>query len=73
MKVALFTFVPSFCPNCGRSLEIIMKDRYQLHDYLHSVSFSCSCGLYHEYITEDTVQDIRVDGQELDVVRYAFE
>jgi hypothetical protein len=51
--IALFDFLPNFCPNCGAetvgSFEQTESDRqcglHPHHDYNFGASHSCDCGL----------------------------
>jgi transposase-like protein len=54
--IALFTFVPMFCPHCGRKIDL--KDTCVRQDYEAKASFHClDCNLNYQYVDATTALD----------------
>jgi len=41
--IALYDFVPKYCPNCGE--PVVLRRGLELSDYYAKCSFSCDCGV----------------------------
>ena len=53
--IALFTFLPSCCPGCGRQFA---HNKYGREDFFAGASHSCpDCGLNYQYIGEADALD----------------
>jgi hypothetical protein len=47
--IALFDFIPEYCPNCGLKLGM---HGINLLDYADHSPFSCDCGLVFKKVSE---------------------
>jgi hypothetical protein len=61
MKLALFNYIPAYCPNCGKSLESSFQDKLAKQDFYSGTSHSCDCGLKYAYVDTDTIYDASLD------------
>jgi hypothetical protein len=52
--IALFTFRPSFCPSCGKPIEL---SQYNVEDFFAGASCACACGLDYQYVDEEHALD----------------
>lgn len=65
--IALFTFRPSFCPNCGERIE---HSQYNVQDFATYASFACDCGVDYQRVEEGTALDAaEADGGDLKRMR----
>jgi hypothetical protein len=44
--IAVFDFLPTFCPNCGT--KTVYNDPLTLQDFNAKCSFSCKCGFAYQ-------------------------
>lgn len=51
--IALYNFVPKFCPYCGTKTRWA-NDR-ELWDYNMRIVKTCSCGLHHQRASTDAI------------------
>lgn len=54
--IALFNFIPYFCPGCGKTLPL-RASRIDHAEYYDGVSHSCSCGLSFAYADKNILLD----------------
>lgn len=54
--LALYDFIPSYCPHCGKELHIA-ADQCALYDWQHKNSFLCGCGLRYLRVDTDNALD----------------
>lgn len=65
--IALFSFVPKHCPNCGEAFTF--RDHLARGDYLASASHTCrGCGLHYQYVDGRKLLDLA--GSVGDMTRY---
>ena len=53
--IALFDFLPTYCPHCGERLPF--DDALARIDFDYSNSHSCDCGLAFQKATTKTLRD----------------
>lgn len=52
--LAVFTFEPRVCPNCGAE---ILEGRLSRQDYWHKASQGCDCGFIYQLVTRQALLD----------------
>lgn len=67
MSQALYNFMPSYCPRCGREIEF--SDIYARQDWRSGCGHTCNCGLRYRYNPHaERIGDMQDEGISSDVL-----
>jgi hypothetical protein len=56
MSVAVFDFIPTYCPRCGEKTGLTGTGAGGIADYVHHASHYCrGCGLGYQYVETENI------------------